>query len=310
MKSFNILIALFLIFLSSCADFIEVDISKEEVKLSSPGDNIVTSKLNQTFIWEEVVGARNYKFQIATPNFETPSEFIVDTIVNINRHSVTLKPGKYQWRVQAINSAYATSYAKRNLSIDSTGSLSGQEVVLMNPKNEQTLTSDIISFEWEHLPMAERYIFQLTSPFQYDTIVSSNKITLYFNEEGTYEWKILAYNSTEATSSAKSVFHLNKNPLLPPTLISPKNDSLFTSLPIELVWKRESENISHDSLYLYTSNQSTLVAGFPKRVIDEEYSLTITEVNLNSGVYYWNVRSVNTDGELSAFSQKRSFRIQ
>jgi len=104
--------------IQSCAEVIEKDLTKVTVQLSAPVDNLVTSDSVVSFHWEPVESAVNYKLQVVSPAFDSVAKFVADTTIQTNLFYMTLLPGKYQWRMQALNSSSNTSYSTpRNFTI-------------------------------------------------------------------------------------------------------------------------------------------------------------------------------------------------
>lgn len=113
-----IILASFLFF--SCSEILETDISQSNIKQVSPGNNIQTGNNSILFYWDEIDGASSYKLQVATPSFDNIETFVFDTLISTNSFQTTLEPGKYGWRVKAINSYYETQFALSNFSIVKT----------------------------------------------------------------------------------------------------------------------------------------------------------------------------------------------
>jgi hypothetical protein len=308
---YNHWFCLLTVLLSACADIIEPDISQEQVVLLSPPDSAVTTRLAPNFFWEEVPGARVYRLQIVSPSFERPAFFHTDTVVSAANFSMTLEPGTFQWRVKAMNNGYETGFSTATFFIDSTSSLNEQEVRLTKPANGQYFSNSVVEFEWELLPMANKYLFQLLSPVKFDSLLTGNSLVLEFPEDSqTYTWQVTALNDEGSKRSARYSFFIDNTPPAAPSLLSPASDTLYDELPVELKWSRSSRDVAYDSLYLYGSNQSTLIAGFPLKVEGETFTITITRFNLGTGTYYWTVKSVDKAGNIGPLSDKRSFRVR
>ena len=117
MKNIFCLIGLLVIVLS-CDDILEVeDISKKSVEILAPTNNSIIDTTYVSFTWNTVIGADNYKLQIATPDFENTIQIITDTITTKTSFSQTLVPKNYEWRVRAENSNYHTSFSTHAFSV-------------------------------------------------------------------------------------------------------------------------------------------------------------------------------------------------
>lgn len=104
--------------LISCEEIFEVtDISEQQVELLSPTNASVVSSNVVNFNWNSVEEADAYLIQIATPNFDSASQFALDTVISIdssfvgNRLTKMLPNNEYEWRVQAQNSQFFTEFS-------------------------------------------------------------------------------------------------------------------------------------------------------------------------------------------------------
>lgn len=91
-----------------------VDISSKQLVISAPANNatfLTTDTIN--FSWETVEGADQYVVQIATPDFENPTETIKDETITAATISVSnLIANSYKCRVKAKNSGFETGYTE------------------------------------------------------------------------------------------------------------------------------------------------------------------------------------------------------
>ena len=292
---------------SSCGDIFEPDINDETVILIAPGDSIVSNKLNQEFFWEEVKGASGYRVQLASPSLQRPANFYLDTVVLRNNFQITLAPGAYEWRVQGINSAYSTAFTARSFVIDSSASLADQELKLLAPINDSITNVTKLTFKWQGLSMAEKYLFHLNGVTPFDTVLYTTQLTKRLpNISRIYTWKVTALNEKSLQDSKQYRFEVDLNVPQTPVLQFPRVDTVFTILPVKLVWDRQSNDVEYDSLYLY-DNQLNILTGFPKRVNAENFILNVTNFTFPAGNYFWAVRSIDKARNSSILSSKRRF---
>ena len=108
----------------SCVDIFEVtDISNEQVQLLAPTNESIVTDSIVNFNWNGVKEADAYLVQIATPDFENASQFILDTLITIdstfvgNRISKKLLDNTYQWRVQGQNSMFSTAFSSNTFTV-------------------------------------------------------------------------------------------------------------------------------------------------------------------------------------------------
>jgi hypothetical protein len=111
------IILLALLFTVSCDDIVVKDIEGAQVYLLAPTDNAVLTSGEVTLWWDFVDGASHYELTVASPDFVNVQMVQLDTVIEKNRFEVTLSPGKHEWCVRAINSAYATDLSCRFLEV-------------------------------------------------------------------------------------------------------------------------------------------------------------------------------------------------
>jgi hypothetical protein len=112
------LLAILLLFIS-CEELInEEDISKDSVQLLAPTNNSTIDEGEIGFTWKALSGSDDYKLQIATPNFTSAIQVVLDTTISKNSFTTTLIAGEYEWRVKALNSAYETEFITHALVVN------------------------------------------------------------------------------------------------------------------------------------------------------------------------------------------------
>jgi len=117
MKLNKLAIISIVVFTLSCTEVFVEDISQEKIQLVAPANNLHTLNQDHTFIWEKIEFVDEYEFQIVSPHFDT-IEFINNfDELQENFKDLNLIPGRYQWRVRALNDAGSTDYATRDLEI-------------------------------------------------------------------------------------------------------------------------------------------------------------------------------------------------
>lgn len=119
MKKYLLLIFCVFTLFISCEEIInEINIENRNVVLVAPstGSNLTTGV--NTFSWEPMEGARNYRIQIAKPNFNAPDQIVVDSLVTTNSFSISLSANNYEWRVRGENGAYTSPYTSRMFNVN------------------------------------------------------------------------------------------------------------------------------------------------------------------------------------------------
>lgn len=304
---FNFFSLLLLISLVSCEEILIVpDISKEQVILIAPSDNVTLSSSGVTLSWNTVENADKYQLQIATPNFDAPVQLVLDTLVTNTSFTKQLNIGKYQWRVKAVNSTYETAYSKWNFEILNNDDFQNNTVILLTPGNNITTKTALQKLSWDAIIGATMYQLQVLD--ENNTIVKEQStaatlINFSFNE-GKYTWKVRASNGTAQTLyTQRSILVDTKIPNTP-TLSSPANASTITTAEINFQWSRTpiTGSAEKDSIYVY--NESALTNLNFKDIGNSPYKKTMT-----AGTYYWFVRSFDEAGNESAKSTVFSFTV-
>jgi len=202
---------MFLILLCvGCGDIIEEDIEKENVQLVAPGDLVVTFNQDVQFVWESILDADNYTFQLGKPSFENLEEIVLDTVVNENGLSRKLAFGKYCWRVKANNSTSSSKYYSRSFEV--MKDLSTDNIEITSPIEAFEASSEEVIFMWKNLEGATSYKLQIVSPsfdgidnMIRDTVITVNE----FREKldiGKYQWRIKGLNAkTESQYVTRSL---------------------------------------------------------------------------------------------------------
>ena len=280
------------------------------MQLIAPGNEAASTKVSQIFRWQPLEGAREYRLLIGSPSLLNASDFFLDTITAQTSLRVILRPGRFEWQISARNAGYESASVARLLQIDPSSNLAEQSFRLLSPTNSSVLKSNVVSFQWEALPMADRYVFILDNQ-PGDTLLTNRTTKTLPAETRSYSWQVRALNaSSQKDADQAFTFQVDLNIPTQPTLLNPQNNSSLQSLPVTLSWQRSAANIMRDSIYLYTANQTTIIAGFPRSVNATSYTLQQSNISLGAGTYYWAIKSVGSNGQVSGLSEKRSFSLQ
>jgi len=286
----------------SCDEIIDKNISGKKVTLYSPGNNVTITTNTVLFKWNPLDGAAKYRLQVVSPTFAASASVLADTIITATQFSLALSKGSYQWTVSAINNT-ATAYSDTlSLKVALSGDLSQSTVTNLFPKN--AIASKNITFGWDKVFSAKKYIFALWSPnWQSGTLikidtVTTNAFTMSNLNEGNYEWGVKAIN--DSTETPFTHFPLIVDVTAPgkPTLISPTDASTTTTTSVTFQWSQVSDSGSplSDSLYVASDNL------FSNCLVKEKLSTsTFTETITTTGTYYWKVITCDAAGNRSTY---------
>lgn len=297
---------------TGCKEFIEPSINKKKVTLLAPSNGTESTDYNQTFWWDEVENALNYRLQVVTPDFDNAAKLILDTIITKSKFNYTLDPGKYEWRVRAENGSSQTAYSKVAFTILPT-SIEEQQVQLQAPANNSVTNQSNAVFKWLKLFGADRYQLQIdTGNFEDESILFFNRPTpnlefaVALTKEKTYKWRVKAQNATkESKWSVIQNVTLDKTGPGQVTLIAPANNQSVTK-NVSMSWNTVTDAKKYQ-LYIYKNENSTPYDNFPVTITTTTYSFTAGK---SGEKLYWQVKALDEAGNVGLASELRSFLIQ
>lgn len=310
----SIFIICSILFLSCKKDFIVEDLTDKSVTVLAPANNLTTTSNNITFWWEELDGAEKYNLQIVKPSFANITQIVADTNLTTTKYTVSLQPGNYQWRIKATNAGGSTSYQTFNLKVDTTSNLSSLTVSTIDPIQNYLTGNKRVSFSWNVLNAATLYqivLLNSTNGIIKDTTTSLTTYTYTFASQGTYSWKIRALNDYSISQyNSPLSFTIDLTSPAAPILISPVNGAIITSTNV-LVWNRVgAPDAKYDSIYVATDSSFTNIISYTKAYTQ---SITVNMLNnqppATSTVYWWKLRSIDSVGNRSVFSNQLKFKL-
>jgi hypothetical protein len=307
LNHYKFIFLLFFLALFSCEGVIlETDITDRRVALVAPYDKAQFFSTSVTFSWVNVADATKYHLQIAKPNFENPLQIVLDTTITSNSFTQQLPVTDYEWRVQAINSAYKTLFTSRFFTVVSNDNFEDNTVVLTSPANNLVTKAQEQNIKWTAIIGATNYQVQIVDGS--DAVINDQTITAsnlsYSFPEGNYFLKVRALNGTIKTlySSRKILVDATK----PNTAVlsTPVDKSTTTVNDITFKWNRVpiAGSTEKDSIYVYTDSALTTLQ------FKSEVNNSFTK-NLDAGTYYWFLKSFDLAGNTSEKSTVFNFTI-
>jgi hypothetical protein len=302
----------FFIVCISCNEIFEEDLSKYKVKLFSPSNKVITSIQTQQFWWSRVEGASNYNIQIVTPSFDSIASLLVNSTISTDTFTFTLSPGRYQWKVTALNGFSAAKSDTFSIVIiaDTAQDLRRQTLLLETPAASTATNIKDIIFTWQKLLAAKEYRVQIASPdflnlsnIKVDKRVKGESFTASL-EEGSYRWRVRAENDNTNTDYTERALTVDFTAPNAPTLLGPPIDSL-SILPVILRWNADIDNSIRDTLYIYRDSTASRII-LKAAQTNTTYSFRDTTAN----IYYWRVRSTDKAGNNSTYSPLWWFRVK
>ncbi len=123
-----------------------LNISTQQIILSSPADNYITNSMNLTFIWNSLLNANDYLLEIHENTWTGILAFGPQVTSNTTL-STSLSEGTFVWGVQGRNSTSnsSTSFTTRTLTVDTT---SPNIVTLVSPADNVILSDIYNTYTW------------------------------------------------------------------------------------------------------------------------------------------------------------------
>lgn len=296
------------ILLSSCNDLLEEDLTGFGVVLLTPPANHSTASNVIQFRWEAVPRAVGYRCQIATPDFNNPVSYALDSLMTTTVFTTALAPGTYRWRIRGENANSRTDYYERTITVLEGSTLEGLTPLLLLPGDGATEASEPLVFTWQPLSGVEDHRFELRVGSSTGTLVNAQIIEEHTLEllgigEGTYAWGIQGQNATSASLYTYRLLTVDRTAPGPPALIAPANEAVLPSTPFTLQWQSGSNSGSSsvDSLFILNGDDIGIRNLAPP-------GTTHTD-SLGTGSYMWYVRTIDVAGNGST-SVLRSFTVQ
>jgi len=299
--------------LYSCDDFIEEDITSKKISLIAPVNNLTTIKLTHTFGWNELEDAEQYNLEIVEGTFSAVTDFVLDTTVGSNRFRTTLYPGNFEWRVRGENNGSETDYTTFSISIDSALDISTQEIVLRSPTDFAITSDTTITFEWDNLPNADEYLFEiyensLTGVRVFGPEVeTTNSIDVTILDEGTFVWTVQGRNAVpSSTGFSERTLIIDNTAPNQVNLVSPSNGQLLNDTVNTYSWTQGT-------------NTGTALTDMISFYSDSLGNSLIKTVTIPAGItshtdsigmnHFWGVQSIDAAGNEGPFGELRRVNI-
>ncbi|MGV8947179.1 MAG: hypothetical protein ACOH1N_12170 [Lutibacter sp.] len=265
-------------------------ITQRSVILISPEDNLITNISTQTFSWNSLEYADDYRFQVLKAN--GTNELVFDVASNEITKTLAFQDGLYHWQVRAQNTTQNTEYTKRSILID-TKAPNIPTQIMPGDKFEQV--EKVIHFQMERQAIdgsAEKdslfvYADVALTNLELKTTVNNNNHYQEF-APGTYYWYLRAYDKAgnkSAKSNLRSFTILEDFTLRIVELIAPTDELITNTAQQTLQWNAVEG----------ASDYRVLIHKVNSNVILKDYILPITSKTIifEDGYYTWKVRAQN-----------------
>lgn len=305
MKTLNKIILISLsVFMFSCDDILEEDISNDIVQIISPTKDAVIESNVVNFKWNNLKGADKYRIQI----FEKNQVLVLDSLTTKTNLTLPLEAGSYIWRVRAENYAYQSTYSfPSNFSTNIPDDLTNQQVILLTPDNDKYLNFTNITLSWQQLDKATSYSLKIINTATGQEVFSKTDLTdtsitpnLQPLADGNYEWRVKAKNTESETKQygAKKFNVDTVAPNQPKNTLPADNSTQTVNTAVNLTWSIAVDTGTIKSPISYVIELAT-DADFNSIIQTLNSNTTTLQYTFsNTGIYYWRVRAIDLAGNI------------
>lgn len=304
------------IFLFSCDDVFEEDITEETLVVISPSESSIIESNVVNFQWTELEGAKKYRIEV----YDITDDKILDTLIaNKTNFIYPMSQGNYKWKARGENFAYQSKYSTLvNFSVVETLDLTNQQVILSSPNDQKFTNALSVNCSWQDLAAADSYDFELINITSGSSVLQQSGIVspaftisdTYLSTDAKYQWKVKGRNATSATDFASRIFFIDRITPNVPQIISPVNNSTqAANQPISFNWNTGTDSGTVQSPVSYIiefSNSSSFASMIHVSTITTN---TYQKSFSNSGDYYWRVKAVDAATNNSIYSSVFKFTI-
>ena len=187
------------------------DLSSQSVNLISPINFDTLNSATVSFSWSPVDNATQYRFEIYSPDLA--GDCILSTAAYSTNYQFSFtSDSTFLWRVRAENNQTNTEFFSRVIYLDTQAPSAPS---LLYPLNASTLTSSLISFQWQHDESGGSAIYDsifLATDISFSNLIFSEQ-SLYqaYTDSlsaGIYYWRVRSYDTAGNTGDFSNIFQL------------------------------------------------------------------------------------------------------
>lgn len=297
--------------LFSCEKIVATDITGKTPILLLPQVNDTVQSNLVHFKWEELDGAEKYHLKVVTPDFASPTSYVLDTIIYGTDFYYTLDSNQYELMFYGISATYQSdTVGPLKFWVGTQSSGSGNIVNLISPNNLGYVNDMNPPFQWEALSGASSYEISIRSGINFETAsildVQNNISTTVYTSplsfaEGIYSWGVKAFVNGNETVYSTRVLYVDLTSPNQATLSSPVNAALMSAGTITFSWANGTDpgtvhapvnsyiEIADDNAFANILQTATVIGNS-------------TSFNLTVGDYYWRVTNTDDAGNTANVS--------
>ncbi|MDK2979841.1 MAG: large repetitive protein [Chloroflexota bacterium] len=274
--------------------------------LYRPLDN-TDSNGTPTFIWTRPSTSKYYQFKYAAAAAPGTDLYVSEEMRTYKFKPPTMDLGSYVWSARARDVAGNWGEWSSPYTIEIVPPVPAR-ANLSEPLRAQYVDNDLPTLSWAAVDYADSYDLQLSTSSKFTTLVVDESGLTELNyiitdtlPDARYYWRVRAVN-TGGIGSWSRVYYFVVDTLAPnvPLLRSPLDASELTGTPT-FKWYRASGARYYQLAYNTVNDPSTAIYTSPWT------AQTAMKINFMDFLtdYYWFVRSQDTAGNISEWSQGR-----
>lgn len=309
-----------LVFLGSCKDIIEKDISGDTPVVILPQVNDTVDANPVHFKWEEMSGATKYHLEIVSPSFADLEVYALDSIVTGTNFFFGLDSAEYQFRITALNAGYESKTSVPYTFWVGTSSGGSNNGVLLDVPSQNAYLNETFDgqFKWINLAGTNTYTFELhkTSAFSGQLLdiadqlgsVSIFSLSGTQLDEGEYCWGVKSFLSNgNETAFTKRVFYVDTTDPGVATLVAPVSNStasLSVNPDVTFSWTFPTNSGTIQSplkarlQFSTTTNFAAIVATRNYNSAQTSATEDLNNLGLPAGMYYWRIIVLDEAGNV------------
>ncbi|MHA1893654.1 MAG: hypothetical protein ACTSX4_04045 [Candidatus Helarchaeota archaeon] len=247
------------------------------------------------FQWSSVGDAASYNIEITGPTN-------INTNIGTNSYFTSgLAEGSYTWRVQSIDSAgnIGTWSTTQPFSVDVTAPKFPTSLIA--PVAGGWVASSSFTFQWSSVGDAASYNIEITGPTNINSNIGTNSCSATGLTEGNYTWRVQSIDlagNIGAWSNSQSFSVDYTAPIPPASLTAPSDGDLINTTYMTFQWSSIGDAASYNIEITGPTNININIG-------TNSYSAT----GLLEGNYTWRVQSIDSAGNIGAWSNSSSFSI-
>jgi predicted phage tail protein len=280
-------------------------------KLPANGSFITTTQ--PQFTWAAVPNALTYSLKVCKQVDLTDCVLALDlNAVTGYKPSTSLDLGKYYWQLSVQTKDSPERMITPVLSFTITpASLAAP--VLLTPAVNLVTNDTTVEMTWQLVPEAENYEVQISQLANFATLVETSTLpetatTSTSLPDGRYYWRVRTLNTYDAPGKWSAVRNFTVDTLatVAPVAASPLQGTLVNTLTPKLSVKAVNGAKSYQFKVFPTGSPADVWADVT--VNAPTVTLTLAQA-LKFGSFSWQVRTIDTAGNLSDWSEPLSFIV-